>query len=360
MNTYLNGKDNCIGFFMETSFHYEVYQSIINELLNNKIACELIINDFIEADFVKNMTSFLNEVNEPRLSCILLSTVLRSSKTFSCLVSPYYIHYAEKISNIHIRTVYGLAKNEWNHAKWNKKYNCVLCYSHYTKNALQDLTNTEIVGNTRFDDWHKKNYPMNMPGDFKLSPSKPTLLYAPTYGELSSLPYWAEKISRLSREYNIITKLHHGTLYRSSEKRSLKLAKRFLKNIVPSNSSIFSILQSVDYVISDNSGFIFDAINADKKVILLDWDGMSELLVNNKSFSTNESAEQTVRAFLPVANDMIDIRNYLADSYHWDKHDKDIQHIKYDYCDAFNDGNAGVRAAKTIMDKINNINSTII
>ncbi|MGB3255065.1 CDP-glycerol glycerophosphotransferase family protein [Buttiauxella gaviniae] len=341
---------------METSFHYEVYQNIIIELLDNHISCQLIINDLIEVDFVNNMTSFLNEVDEPRLSCILLSTVLHSSKTFSCLVSPYYLPYAEKISKIHIRTVYGLAKNEWNHAQWNEKYDCVLCYSHYTKDSLQDLTDAQIVGNPRFDDWHKKNFPVNMPGNFKLDPSKPTLLYAPTYGELSSLPHWAEKISRLSKEYNIITKLHHGTLYRSSEKNSLKLAKRFLKNITPSKISIFSILKNVDYVISDNSGFIFDAINADKKIILLNWPGMNKLLVNNKSLSTTESAEQTVREFLPVANDMEDMRNYLADGYEWDKHKKHTHHIKYNYCDAFNDGSAGFRAAKVIMSKINESN----
>lgn len=352
MVKHLNMTDDCVGFFMETSFHYEVYRNIIKSLLENKIPCELIINDLIEPSFVNDMLSSLNKINVQGLSCTLISNVLNTSKKYKCIVSPYYISYLDNITKIHIRTFYGLAKNKWNHADWNSKYSIILCYSNYTRASLSLDDKTYVVGNPRFDDWHNDSYTKMIPPNLKLDAKKPTILYAPTYGELSSLIHWAEKLGRLSREYNLVTKLHHGTLYKKSEANALKIAKRYLKNLVCDSDITFALLDRADYVITDNSGFIFDAINTDKKVILLNWEGMDTLLVDNKSFSTADSPEQQVRAFLPVAQDMVDIRQYLSEDYLWQQHDEQFQHLKTEYCDAFNDGMAGQRAAQVIINTV--------
>ncbi|WP_368543895.1 CDP-glycerol glycerophosphotransferase family protein [Enterobacter soli] len=333
---------------METSFHYEVYINIITSLLHRDIPCDIIINDVIEAEYVNNMMDFLGTVNVPGLRFMLLSSVVKHGKVYSCLVTPYYLPYAEKIASIHVRTVYGLAKNEWNHAAWNTKYDYILCYSHYTANALNLASRVKVVGNPRFDAWHSKTWPRELPSHIALDPEKPTLLYAPTYGELSSLPHWAEKLGRLSNEYNIICKLHHGTLYRKEEQPGLKAARRHLKNIVTDNASTFALLDRADYVISDNSGFIFDAINAEKRVILLRWDAMDDLLIKNRSFSTLESPEQQIRKLLPDARDMADLRLFLSGEYPWHEKAAELDYIRTEYCDAFNDGNAGKRAADII------------
>ncbi|OAT16717.1 Cps2A family protein [Buttiauxella noackiae ATCC 51607] len=349
-----NCKKHCIGFLMETSFHYEVYRNIILALLNDNSECQVIINDLIEDGFVNNMLSFLSTIEIPELGFILLSSVLKNGKIYDALITPYYLSYAEDIAKVHVRAVYGLAKNEWNHAAWNKKYHRILCYSKYTYDALALPEHTKIVGNPRFDDWHKRNYSKVELDYLKMDPAKPTILYAPTYGELSSLPHWAKKLSRLRNEYNIITKLHHGTLYKMSERQALKIAKRFLRDIVQEKTSIFQLLEIADYVISDNSGFIFDAINADKSIILLDWAEMPDLLKNNRTFSTCDSPEQLVRQYLPVAMEMDDIRRYLSGDYPRDNNTREISRIKIEYCDAFNDGNAGVRSAQVIIDAITN------
>ncbi|MEH0888053.1 CDP-glycerol glycerophosphotransferase family protein [Enterobacter sp. UNJFSC 003] len=344
----ISNKTRCVGFLMETSFHYDVYINIITALINKGVLCDIIINDIIEAEYVNNMVNFLGTVNVPGLRFMLLSSVLKHQKVYSCLVTPYYLPYAEKISRIHVRTVYGLAKNEWNHAAWNAKYDYILCYSHYTARALNLAAQVKVVGNPRFDAWHNKKYSQELPSHISLTPKKPTLLYAPTYGELSSLPHWVEKLGRLSSEYTIICKLHHGTLYRKEEQQNLKAARRFLKNIVTDNTSTFALLDCADYVISDNSGFIFDAINAEKRVILLSWDKMGDLLTKNKSFSTSESPEQQIRKLLPDARDMADLRNFLSEDYPWHENASDLNFIRTEYCDAFNDGNAGLRAAEII------------
>lgn len=352
MNEKLKNKRYCVSFMMETSFHYDVYRNIITALLDKNVQCHIIINDLIEAEFVNNMINLLETINIPGVEYTLLSAVVKKEKKYDVLVTPYYLNYTEDIARFHVRAVYGLAKNEWNHASWNTKYHRILCYSEYTHNALALPGHTKIVGNPRFDDWHKRSYVRTALDYLKLDAAKPTLLYAPTYGELSSLPHWAEKLSRLRNEYNIITKLHHGTLYRTSERQTLKTAKRFLKNMVQESSSVFQLLEIADYVISDNSGFIFDAINADKNVILLDWAEMPELLQNNRTFSTSDSPEQQIRQHLPVARDMIDLRLFLSAEYPWDNHTEVLGQVKREYCDAFNDGNAGERAAQVIIDAI--------
>ncbi|MEO3989854.1 CDP-glycerol glycerophosphotransferase family protein [Pseudocitrobacter cyperus] len=348
----MRAQTDCVAFFMETSFHYQVYRNIISHLISHNVACELVVNDLIEPAFVNEMISGLRKISMPGLACVSLSSVIKSGKKYRCMISPYYLQYLEKTADIHIRTLYGLAKNQWNHAEWNTQYDYILCYSHYTQASLQCGDKAIVVGNPRFDDWHNKTYQKALPSELNINPAKPTLLYAPTYGDLSSLPHWAEKLGRLRQEYNIIAKLHHGTLYRESERSALKLAQRYLKNIVSDNDLTLTLLEQADYVVTDNSGFIFDAIHADKKVILLNWKEMGKLLADNASYSSPDSPEQKVRAYLPVAEDMQEIRDYLSADWPWGEIAPALQNIKTEYCDAFNDGMAGLRAALVIIEAL--------
>lgn len=338
-----------VGFFMETSFHYEVYRNIIAELIKRKVSCELVINDLIEPEFVSEMLGFLKTLVVPGLDCTLLSVALKQPTPYDCLLSPYFISWVAPIAKVHIRTLYGLAKESWNHADWNAQYHTVLCYSHYTQRGLAQFGNGKVVGNPRFDDWYQHRVGTELLDSLKLDPAKPTLLYAPTYGELSSLPHWMENVGRLSHDYNVITKLHHGTLNRPSERTLLKHVKRHLKTLVSDNRLTFPLLQKADYVLSDNSGFVFDAIQANKKVILLEWRGMRELLKGGKSFSTEQSPEQRVRAFLPSVGDMVELRQSLAAEVDWDQHRHSLEQIKIEYCDAFQDGKAAQRAADAVL-----------
>lgn len=213
--------------------------------------------------------------------------------------------------------MYGLAKETWNHADWNRFYQRILCYSHYSQQALAHLSNAIVVGNPRFDAWHNATFDRALPENIKLDERKPTVLYAPTFGALSSLPHWAEKLGRLSDDVNLICKLHHGTCSRPEEAASLALARRHLKQRTDSARHTLALLAKADYVLTDNSGFIFDAIHVDKRVILLDFPGMSELLDGEKSYSTPESADQQIREILPVAHDMAELRYLLSEAFDW-------------------------------------------
>ncbi|WP_395489407.1 CDP-glycerol glycerophosphotransferase family protein [Cedecea davisae] len=341
-----------IGFYMETAFHYQVYRSIITELLDRGFSCRLVISDGMPPALLKDMQELLGKIDEPRLGACLLSKSLAVGTPFSCLVSPYYAPGTDRLAPVHIRTLYGLAKEQWNHAWWNVFYSKILCYSHYSQQALNINGNAVAVGNPRFDAWH--NQPDSLEGieELNLDPQKPTLLYAPTFGSLSSIPHWAKQLERLGHDFNIITKLHHGTLCRPEEATSLALARRHLRKRVNGHHLAFPALRVADYVLTDNSGFIFDAIHAGKRTILLSWDNMEALLEGQQTFSSQWSPDQKIRSLLPVAKNIEQLRETLAAEEKWRALESELELIRYQYCDAWQDGKAGKRAANVIIEAI--------
>lgn len=341
-------KSNAIAFFMETSFHYTVYQPIIAALQARGHACTLLVNDRIHKPFLDEMLETLKNIQAPLPGGMRITEAISQRLRFTCLVSPYYTPALKSVADVHVRAMYGLAKEEWNHAWWNTFYHRILCYSHYSQQALDINGSAKVVGNPRFDSWHQGKIDTLLPASLKLDAKKPTLLYAPTYGALSSLPHWAEKLANLSRDFNVICKLHHGTCSRPEEAASLALANKHLKKKVDSPHYTHALLAKADFVLTDNSGFIFDAIHANKRVILLNWPGMQALLDGQQSYSSAHSADQRIREILPVAGDMQTLRSALADTFDWAALEKPLNDIRHHYCDAFMDGQAGIRAAEEI------------
>ncbi|HFZ8994043.1 TPA: glycosyltransferase [Citrobacter freundii] len=338
-----------IGFYMETSFHYQVYKSIILALQAKGQHCVLLISDRVPKNLLNEMSDTIKKIENPLLKGTRLSLVIKHHQKFKCLISPYYTPELNGLSEIHIRAMYGLAKEEWNHAWWNAFYHQILCYSYYSQKALDINGTAVVVGNPKFDDWYNKNHDLKLPDTLKIDPKKPTILYAPTYGALSSIPHWAEQIGRLSHDYNIITKLHHGTSHRPEEKNSLEVATRHLKKKVVTHDLMLPLLEVADYVITDNSGFIFDAINAKKRVILLDWPGLEKTIDAQQSYSNEYSAEQRIRHILPTVQTISELRGVLSDSFNWTELVSPLDEIRHHYCDAFMDGKAGERAAQSIL-----------
>ncbi|EPQ6909442.1 CDP-glycerol glycerophosphotransferase family protein, partial [Citrobacter freundii] len=335
-----------------TSLHYTVYRPIITALQAMGHSCSLLVSDKIHKSFLDEMTATIKAINDSALGGTRLSTVIEQRQRFKCLVSPYYTPLLNGLADTHVRAMYGLAKEEWNHAWWNAFYHRILCYSHYSQQALDIGGSAKVVGNPRFDEWHNHTFDNTLPNSLKLNAKKQTILYAPTYGALSSLPHWAEQLSRLSHEYNIVTKLHHGTLHRPEEAASLALAQRYLKNRSDDPQHLLALIAQADYILTDSSGFIFDAIHMNKRVILLSWPEMASLLDDQQSFSTPESADQRIRDILPVAQDMQALRNALSDAFDWAALETSLAEIRHHYCDAFMDGQAGKRAAQEIVNII--------
>ncbi|WP_409529691.1 hypothetical protein [Superficieibacter sp.] len=157
----------------------------------------------------------------------------------------------------------------------------------------------------------------------------------------------------VQRDYNVIITLHHETPHRSEEAERLSQVKRHLKKQVTRHDLTLPLLHRADYVLSDNHGFIFDAIHAGKRVILLENERKEPPATENNLF-TPLSAEQHIRAILPIASDISQLRQYLSTEFNWENIVGPLADIRQHYCDAFQDGKAGERAAQVIMDAIKN------
>lgn len=347
---------NVVGFYMETAFHYQVYKPIVAALRRRGIACELVVSDGISAELVKEMLTLLQTLDDPVLRWRPLSQVRKQNIRYTCLLSPYFTPLIQGLSEVNVRALYGLAKEQWNHAWWNAFYQRILCYSHHTQRALNINGSAFAVGNPRFDGWHTGNFSSQAVDALKLDPAKKTLLYAPTFGELSSLPHWAKTVGRLAQDFNVVTKLHHGTLCRPEEKGSLALARRHLPHRISAHDSTLALLHAADYILTDNSGFIFDAIHAGKKTILLSWENMEALLEGERTFSSASSPDQTIRRLLPVVKDIVGLRQWLSGEKEseWQNKWDELDNVRYHYCDPWQDGQAAERAAHVIIEALEN------
>lgn len=349
-----NRLSKTIGFYMESAFHYQLYQPMLRELLDAGYPCDLLISDAVPKAQLTEMCALLAEIDNPLLSGSRLSEVKNRQQQYACLIGPYYTPALHGLARVQIRAQYELAESGWNHAWWNAFYHHILCYSHYSQQALNINGNALVIGNPRFDKWYSQKIDATALASLKLDAKKPTLLYAPTAGALSSLPRWAEPLSRLTREYNIILKRPHDARHRSEEADALAKACHPLKKQVTRHDLTLPLLHAADYVLSDHSGFVFDAIHAGKRIVLLAWDGMEDPQVSDATHARTLRPEQVIRSHLPVARDMAQLRDCLAADYDWKGAEAAMNDIRQHYCDAFQDGHAGQRAARVIMDAVDN------
>ena len=176
-----------------------------------------------------------------------------------------------KIKNAKIIMLqYGYAKEPYNYGSWRALSSLCLTYGEYASKKISPLCPTVEVGNPRYDVWHNKNFHNEARRKYEkfIDKKKKTILYMPTWGELSSFNIYIDSIIKLNKSYNLLIKLHHNTDY-------LELGK--IDNIKSKNITYFGandnsleLLSVSDIVISDYSGAIFDAIYCDKPVVLLD------------------------------------------------------------------------------------------
>ncbi|MTD26963.1 glycosyl transferase family 2 [Erwinia sp. J316] len=336
-----------IGFYMETAFHYEVYKNIIVALQQQGHPCTLVIADLCEAEFVGEMAALIKTLKHDGLEVMLLSKILSQKIVLATMVSPYYTPVLNGTARQHVRAMYGLAKDRWGHAWWNAFYDLILCYGNHTRDKLNIAGCALTVGNPRFDDWHNRQYDRQLVRALMRNKSKPLVLYAPTFGELCSIPYWAERLNALQQSCTLLVRLHHGTRLKSSEAASLQtMEKYFRKNIVNSLSS-FALLEAADLVLTDNSGFIFDAIHAGKRAVLLEWPGLKDILQGTETYSDCSSAEQTARQHIDTASTLEELQMLLSDSVK-SSDPAELEAFRQHYCDSYQDGQAGLRAATAI------------
>ena len=218
---------------------------------------------------------------ENKYNFITYENVILQKIKYRYLVSHQFIGYVDgneqkgyllkRIGLINIRLMYALGKSKWNFAEWNDLYDIILCYGPYQVEKLNYLKRPLKIpiGYPRYDNHFIPNHKGKLDLDkYNYAPNKKTILWVPTYNKLSSIDHFAEKISNLSKDFNVFVKPHPGTiLHEKSRVEKLKLLPFtffFQDNI--DNGDLFEI---ADYIISDYGGTAFGAIYLDKNLLLL-------------------------------------------------------------------------------------------
>lgn len=301
-------KDNpnpkaAIGFVCYVPLQYFVYKNIYKHLRN----AEFIIGDRYDlssfgqkSNQIERLVSFFQKKNVYWRYFDATQEKEKQAQFFSkylLLISTWYRGILKEKYNADkrfVRVMYGQAKDLWNFGPWSAYFDLILTTGTYSQKYLSLYTKAVIVGNPKFDEWFQKAIKSKNESvvslQKKLDTKKKTLLYLPTHGLLSSLPIMATVLAAISKKYNVIVKMHHITnlydpeilaVYRNTEGCIL----------LADEEDILPLLKVSDVVISDNSGAIFDAVLADKPLVLIDFVDESLLSLQGYNYYYNVSGK---------------------------------------------------------------------
>jgi len=316
--------DMQIGFLCTTPFHYYLFDPVKKLLSNsNYVLVESNPRQYRSAREFFRDRHVLDAVENPQVI-----------KDFDVLVCPFLMPlvYKENQEKIFVRMVYGLSKATWNYGWWNMLFDEFLVYGNYDAKILSFYGPTVKIGNPKFDDWFNGNVE-----PYPVEPNKKTILYLPTYDDLSTLSWVLPVLSKMAENFNVILKTHHGT-------NASELKKVFSRvEILGGDVDILPLLASADVVVSDYSGAIFDAILAEKPLVLADIPGAETF-----PSTTPSSLEHVVRNYALHTSDQALLRDYIVQALEEDPYLEKRKEVAQEWF-AVRDGTSGQRAAQAIV-----------
>lgn len=186
---------------------------------------------------------------------------------FDILICQTIFFRMETFSKTKIITIqYGYAKEPHNYGAWRSLGDLCLTYGDYATNKISNFCPSVGVGNPRYDKWYDVVSTSNTFKSSNLDNDLKTILYVPTWGDLSSIDKYLDHVIKLSEKYNVLLKLHHNTDFLEGDRKS-KINDRI--HYYGANDDILELISQSDLIISDYSGAIFDAVYFKKPIVLL-------------------------------------------------------------------------------------------
>lgn len=261
-----------IGFACSTIFHYQHLRKIASHF--GREAIFINCTHPLDGASFERLNAFLTNEGVPHCG---YEAVLCGDIRLTAVVAPHYLnlfHFLdERVPRI--RVLYGYAKDVWNYAVWNKGFDLCLAYGAYAEERLLPHVPTVSVGHPRYEPREEGRLAAEVP-DMDGNPlsewlaqdtGREVILYCPTWSELTSIPVFIRMADRLLERYRVIVKLHHGNLLTDGIDLSLFRRKEFF--VCDETVDLFDLFPVSRLVLSDYSGAIFDAMLAEKAIVLI-------------------------------------------------------------------------------------------
>ncbi|MBI5456757.1 CDP-glycerol glycerophosphotransferase family protein [Candidatus Kaiserbacteria bacterium] len=384
-NRVYDGKPNPharIGFVVFYPFHFYVYKNIFAKLRD-------------EAEFIVDLGAYRPMRQPPQLLhdiCQLLDMhdvpyriLNHDDYFFSNYLSSFFKQYEalvgvwergcmsiKETSRIKkIDVAYGAGKELTMARPSLSIFDLVLAFGPRDAKLCSHQTNVAIVGNSKFDDWFTGTVDIGVAKDIasRLHPEKKTVLYLPTHGDLSSIDLLARDLISLSREYNVIVKMHYFTPREEPERVKLLTHNSII--LCADDTDLLPLLKLADVVVSDNSSAIFDAILADKPLVVADfWDERYLDEVHREptllrrgpqgALTYSQSIEQVIKREGKVITlrKRDSLKEKIAEALRDEERYKSARAEIRQSTFAFNDGRCAERAAKAIVSFLVDVSAT--
>lgn len=273
--------------------------------------------EFLVLDFQSNidvMSSFgdaFDPFSEFDHRVVTPKDLERMDGEFDAVVCPNPIAGMERLTRTRcIGMQYSMAKDRYVNGPWRAMFDLTMTYGRYSAERIAPFCPTVMVGNPRFDRWFSDD-PPQVPSDVRLDPSRPVLLYLPTWGEFSSVDQFMPAVVDLADEFNVLLKVHHKTDTHEPARKAIAASVDRV-HFFGALDDLLPLLRVADVILSDYSGAIFDAIYVRKPVVLLQADPAS---VVGKKFGF-ESIEYARRDQIgPVVSSPLELRNVLSEHF---------------------------------------------
>jgi len=277
-------KDFELAFLVHFAEMFNHYSPVWDKLERNKFL--IIVHG---TSFERERT--IEACQNHNVNYVIFEDVIAGNHRFPYLISNHAMHEFNGLPLIkvlgehNIRFMYALGKGRHNFSDWNQYYDMFLCFGPFHEQQLAQFEAPSVqMGYPRYDIYFNQELDLT---DFKkqlnCDPSKETILWLPTWLELSSVDLYAEMMSSLMDRYNVIVKLHPLSLEEEPDKVASLNSLNFTAviTLVVDNVFLFAIS---DKVICDYGGTAFGAIYLDKPLLLLNLpDASNDPLVGDHS-----------------------------------------------------------------------------
>ena len=231
-------------------------------------------------------------------------TLLDSGQHYRYMVSNHPVSddgepLIKRLAASNIRFMYAAGKSRWNLSSWNQLYDVIMCFGPYHAINFSHACDATIVqmGYPRFDRYFNDIVDReSLARSQGCDPAKPTVVWLPTQGALSSLGHFDTEIAALMDRYNVVVKVHPLTPLAEPD-RIAALNRLGLTRVIVDSEDNLPLYQLADYMLFDYGGPPLAGIYADKRMVLLNVPGASD-----DTLTGNDSPDVTIRKQLVNVN----------------------------------------------------------